>query len=283
MRKITPTDKIDSHALELLEPNPLCELASNSLDGYVGVFDSGVGGISVLRELTALMPHENFVFFGDSANAPYGNKPYKTVFELSSRIAKAFIDRGCKAIVIACNTATSTAADTLRAAYPQVPIIGIEPALKPAAAAASSHNGSILVMATEVTLALDKFRRLLIEYGGESKVTLVPCVGLAERIEKGNLDSEDIYALIDSLVGKYRGQVESVVLGCTHYLFVKKQIQQVLGNINFFDGNTGTALQLKHVLEQTNLASTNGDGRVLFYSSLDNPEEIELYKRFYTM
>lgn len=281
MGKTIPTDKIDSCALELLAPNPLEELAANSLDGYIGVFDSGVGGISVLRELTSLMPHENFVFFGDSANAPYGDKPYNTVFELSSRIARAFIDRGCKAIVIACNTATSTAADRLRAAYPQVPIIGIEPALKPAAT--SQHSGSILVMATEVTLALDKFRRLLIEYGGQSKVALVPCVGLADRIEKGNLEDRDLYELIDSLVGKYRGQVESVVLGCTHYLFVKKQIQQVLGNVNFFDGNTGTALQLKHVLEQTNLASTNGNGQVLFYSSLDNLEEIELYKRFYKM
>ncbi len=281
MRKAIPNDPIDSRALELLASSPLPGLEPGSLVGYTGVFDSGVGGISLLRELTALMPHENFAFFGDSANAPYGDKPYDAVFGLSSRIAEAFVESGCKAVVIACNTATSTAADQLRAAYPQIPIVGIEPALKPAASA--GRDGSILVMATEVTLKLDKFQRLLNEYGKGSDVIAVPCTGLADRIEKGRLEDEDLVELIDGLVGEYRGRVGSVVLGCTHYLFVKDQIRRVLGDIPFYDGNMGTAMHLKQVLERLGLARSSGAGVVRFYSSLNSPDEIELYKRFFSL
>ncbi len=297
MRLATPNEPIDAHALELLASEPVPGIAPGSLEGFVGVFDSGVGGISVLKEMAALMPGENFAFFGDSAHAPYGSKPYEAVFGLSSRIAKAFVESGCKAIVIACNTATSTAADQLRAAYPQIPIIGIEPALKPAAAA--SHGGTILVMATEVTLRLEKFQRLLGEYGSGSNVIEVPCTGLADRIEQGRLGDSDLVELIDRLVGRYRGKVDSVVLGCTHYPFVKEQIRQVLGDVRFFDGNAGTAMQLMHVLERSGLRaqSPSADGlaaalvgtqpgrtgEVRFFSSIDSPDEIELYKRFFAL
>lgn len=264
----------------------MSQMDPEQFDGCIGVFDSGVGGISVLKELCSLLPGEDFVFFGDSANAPYGDKPEQTIFELSSRIARGFIESGCKAIVIACNTATSTTAGRLRAAYPQVPIVGIEPALKPAALAQrdAGSSGDILVMATEMTLRLEKFQKLLGEYGRSSNVVTVPCTGLADRIEEGNLGSPDLVQLLDRLVGRYRGEVGSVVLGCTHYVFVKPQIRKVLGSVPLYDGNAGTAMQLKHVLAGSGLLrDRSSGGRVLFYSSVDTPEEIDLYKRFFAL
>lgn len=264
----------------------ILQVDPEQFEGCIGVFDSGVGGISVLKELCRVLPGEDFVFFGDSANAPYGDKPRETIFELSSRIAHGFIRSGCKAIVIACNTATSTTAERLRETYPQIPIVGIEPALKPAALAqdAGGSDGSILVMATNVTLRLEKFQKLLDEYGRICDVVTVPCVGLADRIEKGSLDSPDLVELIDGLVGRYRGRVGSVVLGCTHYVFAKRQIRQVLGDVVLYDGNAGTAAQLKRVLDENGLRSgRNSGGQVLFFSSVQTPDEIELYKRFFEL
>ncbi len=159
-------------------------------DGFVGVFDSGVGGISVLRSLVAELPHEDFEFFGDSANAPYGEKTAPEVLGLSRSIVEDFVAEGAKCIVIACNTATSAAAQTLRAEYGELPIVGVEPALKPATLA--PRHGRILVMATPMTLRLDKFHKLAERWGSDSEVIGVPCVGLASRIEQGNLEADDL-------------------------------------------------------------------------------------------
>ena len=256
---------------------------SKERDGFVGVFDSGVGGISVLRALVAELPHEDFLFFGDSANAPYGEKTEAQVLDLSRDIAERLIAEGAKAIVIACNTATSVAASTLRSAHPDVPIVGIEPALKPAARALP--HGTILVMATEVTLRLEKYHELVRTWGGECEVVPVPCPGLAARIELGDLDAPDLREMIRGFVGDYSGQVDGVVLGCTHYPFVRRQIADVVGqDVSFFDGGAGTARQLRARLEGEGLLATRGRaGHVEFASSLDTPEELELYERFFSL
>ena len=252
-------------------------------DGFVGVFDSGVGGISVLRALVGELPHEDFRFFGDSANAPYGEKTEARVLDLSRDITEHLLAAGAKAIVIACNTATSVAAATLRAAYPDVPIVGIEPALKPAARALP--KGRILVMATEVTLRLEKYHELVRAWGGECEVVPVPCPGLAARIEHGNLDGSDLVEMIEGYVGAYAGKVDGVVLGCTHYPFVRRQIAGVVGEgVRFFDGGAGTARQLRARLTETDmLAKSEQPGRVEFSSSLDTPEELALYERFFSL
>lgn len=252
-------------------------------DGFVGVLDSGVGGISVLRALVSELPHEDFRFFGDSANAPYGEKDEATVLSLTSSVVERFLGDGAKAIVIACNTATSVAAAALRAAHPSVPIVGIEPALKPAAEALP--HGRVLVMATEVTLRLDKYHELARAWGGECEVTSVPCPGLAARIERGELDAPDLTETIRSLVGAYAGAVDAVVLGCTHYPFVRRQISEVLGgDVRFFDGGAGTARQLRARLEAEGLLADRGRaGHVSFASSLDTPEELELYRSFFKL
>ena len=250
--------------------------------GYIGVFDSGVGGISVLRELVATLPNEDFVYYGDSANAPYGEKSRDRVMRLSRSIVDRLLDEGVKAIVIACNTATSAAAAELRADYAHVPIIGVEPALKPATLAPDAKR--ILVMATPITLRLDKYQQLAEKWGGGHEVISAPCPGLAARIEKGDLDAPDMHELIESLVGDYAGKVDSVVLGCTHYAFVAPQIRAVVGDVPLFDGAHGTALQLQRKLIERGLATKSGSpGSVEFLSSKPGEDEIALYRRFFEM
>lgn len=246
----------------------------------VGVFDSGVGGISILQALVEELPHERFCYFGDSANAPYGEKEPEEVLALSRDITERFLAGGAKAIVVACNTATSAAVATLRLEHPDVPIIGVEPALKPAVLAAS--GGEVLVMATPMTVSLEKFQRLLGTWGDAAHVHSVPCEGLAARIEQGNLDAEDVVDLIRSLVGSYAGLVDAVVLGCTHYPFVRAQIEQVLGPVTFYESATGCAHQLRRRLEELGLAAADdARGSVEFASSKDTPEELAFYRNFF--
>lgn len=250
--------------------------------GYIGVFDSGVGGISVLKDCTALLPNENFVFFGDSANAPYGERTVEEVQQLTMNMIRPMVERGLKAVVIACNTATSAAISLLRETFTEIPVIGVEPALKPATE--DDRNGHIMVIATPVTLKLEKFQKLERTYGKDADVTAVPCPGLAGRIEKGSLDGPDLKAMMSELLGPYRGKVDSVVLGCTHYPFVRRQIREVLGDVRFYDGGEGTARELKRKLEEYGLRSdSSGEGEVVFLSSKETAEEIELYRTFYRM
>lgn len=250
--------------------------------GAVGVFDSGVGGISVLKALVRELPGEDFVYYGDSAHNPYGEKTPNEVLELSRTIVEGLLEAGCKAVVIACNTATSAAAKQLREAYPEVPIVGVEPALKPAVLA--KPNGRVLVLATPLTVRLDKFQQLLDTWGNHSNVVSVPCEGLAARIEKGNLEANDLYGLLRDLVGDHIGEVDAVVLGCTHYPFVRAQLASILGNVPFFDSAEGTARQLRRRLEESRLLahrSTGGDVR--FETSSDDSGEIALYREFFEL
>ncbi|MBQ9067464.1 MAG: glutamate racemase [Eggerthellaceae bacterium] len=245
-------------------------------DRFIGVFDSGAGGVSVLRACVALLPHEHFRYFGDSANAPYGDQGEQRIRELSFLHAARMIDEGAKAIVIACNTATSAAAAALRETYPDLPILGIEPALKPA----SKAGGRILVLATKATVQLDKYNVLAQEHGAAGNVVTVPCSGLVELIESGDLGDPAISEYLQRKLGGYVGKVDSVVLGCTHYPFLKRQITAVLGDVAFFDGAEGTARNLKRHLEQNGLcACTSQQGGVEFESSV--PAQVALYKRLF--
>ena len=259
-----------------------CIMACMLQEGYIGVFDSGVGGISVLKRLAKLLPHERFVFYGDSANAPYGDKPTEWVMNRSRLITERMLDTGAKAIVIACNTATSVAAATLRGEHPDVPIVGIEPALKPATE--SAYHERILVMATETTIRLDKFHRLARTYGSHSDIITVPCKGLADLIETGKLEGREMRDLLERYLGEYRGSVDGVVLGCTHYPFVARQIRAVVGDVPLYDGGPGTARQVKRLLEAGDLlAPASQEGGVEFRTSNPTPEQLDLYQRFYRL
>lgn len=246
----------------------------------VGVIDSGVGGVSVLASLRRELWNENFVYYGDTAHAPYGTKTREEVLELTRNAVYKVRMKRAKAIVIACNTATSAAAATLREQWPDLPIIGVEPALKPAVLA--HPQGRVLVMATELTLKLDKYQRLLKEWGSAAEVHEVACTGLMERIEREDLDAPDLRELLERLIGAYAGKVDAVVLGCTHYPFVARQISEVLGGPEIFDGAVGTARQLRARLEQEDLlASEYQLGGLTFLSSGTDEDDPARFRRFY--
>ncbi len=232
-----------------------------------GVIDSGVGGISVQRELVALMPQEHFVYFGDSANAPYGEKTTQEVRQLTLHHAARLLSRPVKALVVACNTATSAAIDALREAYPNTVIVGIEPALKPAVE--QFPQGSIGIMATQVTLREEKLSHLE-KLFPQAQVVRIPAIGLVETIEAG--DSEKADALLSEILAPYIGKLDALVLGCTHYPFVKADISRILGEkTQLFDGSSGTARQTRRCLEEAGLLGA-GEGSVTIENSLGTPE-----------
>lgn len=245
-----------------------------SKDDFIAVFDSGVGGISVLRELVRLMPQERYLYFGDSANAPYGTRPTAEVRALTLAAAERLMARGCKALVVACNTATAAAIIDLRAKYPDKIIIGIEPALK--VAADHFPGGEVGVMATPVTLREEKFDVLLHRFTDACTVHKIPAPGLVELVERGMAVSEESEALLKPLLLPYRDRLDAVVLGCTHYPFAAPVIGKLLGgHTALLDGGPGTARQTRRRLEAEGLL-WDGPGELLIENSSGSQEMVAL-------
>ena len=243
---------------------------------YIAVFDSGVGGISVLRHLVKLMPQERFLYFGDSANAPYGTKTKEEVKALTFAAAERLMKEGIKALVVACNTATSAAINELRLAYPELIIIGIEPALK--LAADKFPGGKLGVMATPMTLREEKFARLMERLQESCEIYKIPAPGLVELIEQGKADSPETDALLRTLFAPYP-QLDALVLGCTHYPFAATSISRVLGReAALLDGGDGTARETKRRLQEAGLLRT-GEGSVRFENSADRPDLLTLSRQ----
>ena len=242
----------------------------------IAVFDSGLGGISVLRELLRQMPGENFLYFGDSANAPYGSRSTEDIRTLTEQHAQNLFDRGAKALVIACNTATSAAVRELREKHPGRIIIGIEPALKPAADA--FPGGTLLVMATDATLREEKFDSLMMKFRGQCRIIKCPCPGLVEFVERGELESSALHDRLLEIFAPYSKEViDAVVLGCTHYPFLKKAIRRSLGEKPLlFDGADGTAKETRRRLAEAGLLRTDGPASVQLENSLPSPEILSL-------
>ena len=243
-----------------------CEITKES---PIAVIDSGLGGISVLKELRRLMPYENFIYFGDSANAPYGEKSREEVRAATAHIVGRLVDAGAKAVVIACNTATGAAITYLREKYPHIPFIGIEPAIKPAAL--SGDHPTVLVMATPLTLKQDKFFRLLAKYEDMADFTKVPCHGLVELIESGVTEGEEMEKCLRSILDPYTAdrKIDAVVLGCTHYPHVKGTIAKILGDgVRFFDGAGGVAKETRRrIAEMDLLREEKDEGYCHIYNS----------------
>lgn len=248
--------------------------------GNIVVFDSGLGGISVLRELRKLLPREDFLYFGDSALAPYGTRPTEQVRQLTLQRIAELMSPDTKAVVIACNTATSAAVTQLREQYPDRIIIGIEPALKLAADA--FPGGRILVMATNVTLREEKFERLTQRFAATHQIVKVPCPGLVELIEQGKLRGAELQSLLQGYLQPHLGQKpDAVVLGCTHYPFVRSAIAGIVGDdVCILDGGEGTARETRRRLEAAGLLNQTGIGSVELRNSLDDPRILELSRRF---
>ena len=241
----------------------------------IGVFDSGVGGISVLRHLVRELPEERFLYFGDSANAPYGTRPTEEIKALTFRAAERLLNRGCKALVLACNTATSVAAKELRLALPDTVIIGIEPALKPAAL--RFPGGTVGVIATPATLRDgSKFTRLLAKYESDCTVVRLPAPGLVELVERGMADSPETEALLRPLLEPWRGRLDGLVLGCTHYPFAQPVIEKLLPGTELFDGGEGTARHTRRRLAEAGLLREGSPGEVVFENSCGSQEMLAL-------
>lgn len=250
---------------------------SANSDNPIGFFDSGVGGLSVLKQSIAILPRENFVYFGDSKNAPYGTRPVEEVKQLTFDAVDFLISKNVKALVIACNTATSASIEDIRKRYSFMPVIGIEPALKPAVE--MRRKGKIIIMATPVTLSEKKFSKLVIEYGKEAQIAPVPCPGLAELIEKGIMEGSEINEyLTDRFKNLQKNDIASVVLGCTHYPFITNEIKKVIGNeVPIIDGSLGTSKQLRRQLLRNGMMNESQEiGKIEIYNSSENEEMINL-------
>lgn len=242
----------------------------------IGFLDSGIGGISVIRKAVRLLPNEDYFFFSDSVNNPYGDKSDEEIISRCDELADFMVNKkSCKAIVLACNTASAKAVSFLREKYSDTPIIAIEPAYK----MVHDYNpdGFTLVMATRGTLESEKFHKLFYTYYNNN-TSLLACVGLADLIEQGK--KEELKDYLERNLHDYKGKVSNVVLGCTHYPLAKAEIKEVLGDVNFFDGAEGVSRQLKRILEEKSLLNNKKEKFTIeFADSSETPEQQEQKKR----
>lgn len=247
----------------------------NTKEDYIGVFDSGLGGISVLRHLVRVLPEEKFLYFGDSANAPYGSRSTQEVRELTLAAVQFLLTQyPLKALVIACNTATAAAVNDVRQAHPDLIVVGIEPALK--VAADHYPGGRVGVLATEVTLREEKFDTLLHRFDENVTIYKIPVPGLVELVEQGKVDTPETEALLRRVLAPYIGKLDAAVLGCTHYPFARRAISRVLGkDVVLLDGGEGTARETRRRLEKAGLLE-NGTGDIIIRNSSPDPDMLRL-------
>lgn len=248
-------------------------------DCPIGVFDSGIGGLSVLKEIHQLLPHENLIYVGDSLHAPYGDRSAKYVQERSQHISDFLLDQGVKAIVIACNTATAEAAIQLRATM-DVPVIGLEPAIKPASL--TSKSGIIGVLATQRTINSDRLLGLTEKFAQDKKVLAQACPGLVELVEDCELKGVNTVTMLRQYIEPLIEQgVDALILGCTHYPFLLPAIRDIVGkDIEIFETGKPVAKQLQRILQKNNLErsifnfaeKSDYKPKLTFYNSSNNPK-----------
>ena len=249
----------------------------NTKQDYIAVFDSGLGGLSVLRHLRRRMPGERFLYYGDSAHAPYGVRSRADVEALTLNAADRLMRRGLKALVVACNTATSAAIGALREKYPELIVVGIEPALK--LAADRFPGGRIGVMATPVTLREEKFSLLLTRYAASCQVYKIPAPQLVPLIEEGRVDTPIMEQTLHTLLDPFASRMDALVLGCTHFPFASHAMERLLGpKVAVLDGGDGTARETLHRLEAADLLE-HGDGELILENSLGTQEIIRRSRR----
>lgn len=244
---------------------------------YIAVFDSGVGGISVLRQLLKALPNERYLYFGDSINAPYGVRTEEEVRQLAIAAAEKLIARGVKAFVIACNTVTSASLEAVQARFPETIVVGTEPAL--AQAAQKFPGGHVGVMATPATLKGSRFLKRKAEFDAICRVTPLPAPGLMELVEAEKHDSPEADALLAELLVPHKDSLDALVLGCTHYPFTVNSLRRVLGDrVELFDGAMLTAEQTRQALEQADLLY-DGPGEIVIENSLPGDKMLTLSRK----
>ena len=224
----------------------------------IGIFDSGVGGLSVAMEITRLLPAEDLLYIGDQANVPYGSKPLERIQQLSNSITRFLLEKKAKCVVVACNTASAASLHTLRQRYPTIPFIGMEPAIKPASQV--TQTGAIGVLATPATFKGQLYNQTLQRYANGKKVYQSTCDGLVEQIEAGELNSpKTLQILQNALQPMLAAGVDSVVLGCTHYPFVLEQIANIAGpSVQIINPAPAVARQVRAVLQERSALEQGG-------------------------
>jgi len=234
----------------------------------IGMFDSGVGGLSVMKEVRALLPAEDIVYYADTAYCPYGQKTAREIQARCFHISDFLLAKGAKMIIVACNTASIAALDAMRQKY-KVPIVGMEPAVKPASRL--SKSGKIGVMATGVTIAGERFSSLIERFGTGVEVFNQPCPGLVEHVEAGRVEGPEVEALLRKyLTPMLEFGVDAIVLGCTHYPFLRKAVEKIAGlHVTVIDTGAAVARQAARILEENGLARSNAAtlGQNIYYSS----------------
>jgi len=240
----------------------------------IGIFDSGIGGITILKEIIKKLPNENYLYYSDSINNPYGEKNEDELLVIVDNIIKFFISKNCKAVVFACNTATAMTIDKIRNKYPDLICIGTEPAYK--MVHDYSYNKKTLVMATPGTIRSERFKKLYNKYDNHNTY-LLECTNLAKLIEDDNQKEIELY--LKNILSPYK-DIETVVLGCTHYPLVKKNILKILGDVEFFDSGIGVANQLYNILNEKGLLTkTKENGTIDFVDSTKNKTKEERFNK----
>lgn len=236
----------------------------------LGIFDSGLGGLSVAWEVRTHLPDESILYVADSAYCPYGGRPFAEIRDRSLAVAQFLVDRGAKAILVACNSASGAALETLRE-HVAVPVIGLEPAVKPAAKA--TRNGRVGVLATAATLGADRFDRLMENHAAGVRVVSQACPGMVELVEQGEVEGEAVRTTLADLLEPLRtAGVDTVVLGCTHYPFLRDAIAEVLGpEVTMIDSGAAVARQTQRVLDANNLLSPGGVAATLRLFTTGDP------------
>jgi len=235
----------------------------------IGIFDSGVGGLSVWREITLRLPNESTLYFADQAHVPYGPRSLEEIRTFSEGITRFLLDMGCLVIVIACNTASAAALLYLRAAFPEVPFVGMEPAVKPAAR--NTRTGCVGVMATQATFQGTLFASVAERFASNVRLVNQSCPGLVEQVEAGLLDTPDTEAMLRQYLAPImEAGVDTIVLGCTHYPFLLPSIRRIVGpHVAVIDPAPAVARQVERVLQQRGLLSAGSNARRVFYTSGD--------------
>lgn len=228
----------------------------------IGIIDSGIGGVTIFREILKSIPKGHFIYYSDSINNPYGDKSKKEILDILDNVVTKLIDMGCTIIVIACNTASSIGVSYLREKYRKILFIATEPAYK----MVHDYNpqGKTLVMATRGTIESEKFLELYHKYDNQNTI-LLSCIGLAELIE----NNQDVRKYLNELLGKYK-DIDNVVLGCTHYPLIKSEIKKILGDVTFYDGSKGVTKELLRVLKMHNIKYESDELKIKFIDSSQN-------------
>lgn len=246
---------------------------AGSIEKPIGIFDSGVGGLSVLRAIRAQLPFEDIIYFGDQEKVPYGSRSLLEVRQLSEGVVRFLLDEGVKLIIVACNTASAAALHYLRETFPFVPFVGMEPAVKPAAE--NTHTGKVGVLATPATFQGELYTSVVERFAQGVVIFQETCPGLVSQIEAGKLDTQETKRILeDALKPMIKQGIDTVVLGCTHYPFVIPMIEQIVGpNVRVIDPAPAIARQTMHLLERDQIAKPGPQsGRLTFFTSADSAD-----------